>query len=325
MNTLFIDQYNGQISKSGEVLTLKDYQNTEIKLLDIDDIIVLSRATFTTPAIHFLMDKKIYIHFLTQDAKYKGSIIPPLGKNINLRVIQYKAYDNKRLYLAKRFIYGKVKNQITMLYRWQKIYDKFLQTEIDQIKAIKDKILDSESIDELMGYEGIISRIYFEGFRKVIPEEYSFNSRTRRPPKDEINTLLSYTYTIFLTKCISSLNTTGLDPYLGFLHSYTYGRPALALDMLEEIRPIADAFILNLIRNNEIEKNDFCKKLDVYYLNDDIRLKYFKKIKERFERQTSHPLSNGKIPFQKVILLQSRMLVKYLIGDYNDYIPYTFK
>ncbi|CDF59224.1 CRISPR-associated endonuclease Cas1 [Thermobrachium celere] len=324
MNTLFIDQYNGQISKSGEVLFLKDI-NTEIKLLDVDDIVILSRATLTTPAVHFLMDKKIYVHFLTQDAKYKGSIIPPLGKNINLRVIQYKAYDSNRLYLAKRFIFGKVKNQITMLYRWQKIYNKFLQTEIDEIKSIKAKILEADNIEELMGYEGIISRIYFEAFRKVIPEEFTFNSRSRRPPKDEINALLSYTYTIFLTKCISSLITAGLDPYLGFLHSCVYGRPALALDMLEEIRPIADAFVLNLIRNGEIEKGDFEEKLGAYYLNSDARLKYFKRIKERFERQTSHVLAKEKIPFQKVILLQSRMLVKYLIGDFDEYIPYTFK
>lgn len=271
------------------------------------------------------MDKKIYVHFLTQDLKYKGSIIPPIGKNINLRVIQHKAFDTKRLYLAKRFIWGKVKNQITMLYRWQKIYNKFLQTEIDEIKSIKDKILNSDSIEELMGYEGIISRIYFEGFRKVLPEEFIFNTRTRRPPKDEVNALLSYTYTIFLTKCISSLISAGLDPYLGFLHSCVYGRPALALDMLEEIRPVADGFVLNLVRNNEIEKCDFDEKLGAYYLNSEARLKYFKKIRERFERQTSHALSNSKIPFQKVILLQSRMLVKYLIGDYNEYIPYTFK
>ncbi|WDC85660.1 CRISPR-associated endonuclease Cas1 [Caloramator sp. mosi_1] len=142
--------------------------------------------------------------------------MPPLGKNINLRVKQYKIYEGNRLYLAKRFILGKVKNQITMLYRWQKIYGKFLQTEIDEIKSIKGKILEVESIDELMGYEGIISRIYFEGFRKVIPEGFVFNYRSRRPPRDEINALLSYTYTIFLTKCISSLITAGLDPYIGF-------------------------------------------------------------------------------------------------------------
>ncbi|WDC85201.1 CRISPR-associated endonuclease Cas1 [Caloramator sp. mosi_1] len=95
--------------------------------------------------------------------------------------------------------------------------------------------------------------------------------------------------------------------------------------MLEEIRPIADAFVLNLIRNEEILKEDFEEKLGAYYLDSDARLKYFKKIRERFERQTSHVLSKEKIPFKKVILLQSRMLVKYLIGDLNEYIPYTFK
>ncbi|AEM74225.1 CRISPR-associated endonuclease Cas1 [Caldicellulosiruptor acetigenus] len=328
MQTLFIDTQEGQLGKKDERLIFKNYSTGEerdIKILDIHDIVVLGRATITTPAIHLLMEKKVPVHYVGLDGKYKGSIIPALGKNINLRILQYKLDSGKKLELSKLFIAGKVKNQITMLFRWQKNYGIRLEEEIEQIKKIKKKLPSAQDIAELMGYEGAISKIYFEGFKKVLPPEFCFEERNRRPPRDVVNALLSFTYTIFLTQCITGAFLSGLDPYFGYLHSNVYGRPALALDLLEEIRPVADAFVLSLLRNEQLNNENFENKFGGVYLTDEGRRTFLRKIRDRLERQSSHILMKGNITFQKTVYLQFKVLVKYLIGDIERYIPLTYK
>lgn len=254
--------------------------NEKIPYFKIDKFILWGNQNVTSGALNLAFEKGIDIIFLTSFGKFKGKIEGKKSKNIYLRLAQYELWreENCKLKIAKEVIYGKIKNQIALL--------KYYNIKIE-VKNIIDRITCVSNIKELMGIEGIISKIYFSKLGSVITnKEFEFNGRNRRPPKDEINALLSLTYSLTLNYIIVGLEKVGLDTYLGFLHSIKYGREALALDILEEFRQgFCDKFVIKILNRREFKKSDFTENEEVgYRLTDSAFRKYLKKFNIEIEK-----------------------------------------
>lgn len=289
------------------IITLKDKSIIEVPDYKVNVINIFGNNQITTQAIDLAMKNGIDINFLSVNGSFKGRISSKVSKNISLRLKQYSFFQDEevKLSLAKVIAKNKIYNQYKLL--------SYYGNKIEQIIDIANKIDDAESIDEVMGYEGIGSRIYFESLGKIFPKEFGFKGRSRRPPKDEINALLSLTYQMLLSRIIGQLEIQGLDTAIGIMHSIKYGRESLALDIIEEFRQgFCDFFVLKLINRKQIKKDDFEVRDDEgYYLNEESLKLYLRNFNEEYKM------------IENTIREQVTLLRKVIeVGD--TYKPYTF-
>jgi CRISPR-associated protein Cas1 len=179
----------------------------------------------------------------------------------------------------------------------------------------------------LQGYEGNGTAHYFNCFQHLLNEPDLFNGRTRRPPRDPVNALLSYGYTILLNQIISAICTVGLDPYIGYLHTSQYGKPALALDLMEEFRPlIVDSVVISIFNNNILQRKHFQEELGgAYRLNDYGRRTFLTKLEARFDETITHPTFNYKATYRRSLELQARLLAKTAMGEIPAYPPFIVR
>ncbi|MEI6046660.1 MAG: type I-D CRISPR-associated endonuclease Cas1d [Chloroflexota bacterium] len=180
----------------------------------------------------------------------------------------------------------------------------------------------------LLGSEGAGSAAYFGVFAQLIKcgWTHGFSKRVRRPPTDPVNAMLSYGYTILTSQVASLVSGVGFDPYIGFLHSSRYGRPALALDLMEEFRPlIVDSVVLTLLNNHQLEEADFQQELNSYRMTDAARKIFLQKYEERMQEEITHPLFGYKVSYRRCIELQARLLSKHLLGEVSDYVPFVVR
>ena len=208
--------------------------------------------------IKLFLDRGTEVHFVSRAGKYYGSLQPALTKNSVLRIAQHKAYQDAELRLkyARLFVQGKLSNMRTMLLRYNReLKEAQLDEAVLRIKALIKNILPVTSLNSLMGIEGAASREYFRVFNYLIKEHipFDFQHRSRRPPGDPVNALLSLAYTLLTKDMVAAVSIVGYDPYIGFLHRSDYGRPALALDLIEEFRAIiADSVVLTVLNKGII-------------------------------------------------------------------------
>ncbi len=183
-------------------------------------------------------------------------------------------------------------------------------------------------LGSLLGCEGAGSAAYFGVFGRLIKCDWShgFSRRVRRPPTDPVNAMLSYGYTILTNQLNSAVTSVGLDPYIGCLHSSRYGKPALALDLVEEFRPlIVDSVVLTLLNNRQLEAQHFEKELNGYRMTDAARKLFLQKFEERMQEVIIHPLFEYKVPYRRCIELQARLLGKYFMGEVSEYVPFVVR
>ena len=183
-------------------------------------------------------------------------------------------------------------------------------------------------LGSLLGCEGAGSAAYFHVFDRLIKcdWEHGFSKRARRPPTDPVNAMLSYGYTILTGQVASALAAVGFDPYIGYLHSSRYGKPALALDLMEEFRPlIVDSVVLNLLNNRQLEAKDFVSELNSYRMTDTTKRLFLEKFEDRMQEVISHPVFEYKVTYRRCIELQARLLAKYLTGEVPQYTPFVVR
>ena len=179
---------------------------------------------------------------------------------------------------------------------------------------------------QLLGYEGSGSAYYFGVFEKLLKQELGFRKRVRRPPTDPVNAMLSLGYVLLANQVASAVNVTGLDPYVGFLHGAKYGKPALALDLMEEFRPlVVDSVVLSLVNTKAIKAKDFTETLGAYRLTDGGRKVFYQKFEERLNTTIQHPTFDYKVTYRKAIEVQTRLLGKWLVGEVEQYIPFVVR
>jgi CRISPR-associated protein Cas1 len=319
-----------------------------IPLIKIDDVVVTGEVTLTASALILLLERNIDVSFLGYYGQFKGRLSPPFSKNAMLRLAQYQAHDDmlKRCELARQFVVGKLSNQRTLLQRYHRRQSETeLTRAIDQMGASLhqlatlslDKIesgpplqsgdhrVAATPLELILGIEGRGSAAYFRNFGQLINdrERWPFAGRTKRPPTDPVNALLSFGYSLLANRVASMVQLVGLDHFIGYLHSSFYGRPSLALDVMEEFRPIiVDQMVLTLLNKRILGPDDFVSEPGGHRLKDERRKLFFTAFEERLNEEITHPIFDYKTNYRRCIELQVRLLGKCLTGEIKSYPPF---
>jgi CRISPR-associated protein Cas1 len=322
-------------------------RNQRIPLIKIDEVIVTGEVTLTASALHLLLERDIEITFLGRYGQFRGRLSPPFSKNAVLRMAQYRAHQDmpKRCELARRFVIGKLMNQRTLLQRSQRRQaDADMRQAIEQIGTLLQQLaalpvdrpvpaqrlvggdnrIAGTPLETILGIEGAGSSAYFTCFGKLLadPQQWPFPGRVKRPPTDPVNALLSFGYALLTNKVASVVQMVGFDHYIGYLHSSFYGRPALALDLVEEFRPtIIDSVVLNVLNHRILNTDDFVVELGAYRLKQAKRTVFFTKLEERLNEEVQHPTFGYRTTYRRCLELQARLLAKYLTGEIETYPP----
>ncbi len=318
-----------------------------IPLVKIDEVVVLGEVTLTASAMHLLLERDIEITFLGHYGQFKGRLSPPFSKNAILRLAQYRAHQDMttRCELARRFVIGKLSNQRQRLQRYNRVrqdaeVSRVIKQLTDMIQGLAtmslqrsagmrplvsgDHRVEGTALETILGMEGAGSAAYFRCFGKLLsdPRQWPFPGRVKRPPTDPVNALLSFGYALLTNKVASAVQLVGFDHYVGYLHSAVYGRPALALDLMEEFRPIiVDSVVLTILNNRMLTPADFVVELGAYRLKDEKRTIFFTKLEERLNEEIEHPIFGYKTSYRRCLELQARLLAKYLTGEIDEYPP----
>lgn len=333
MGTVYITNPDAFIGKTDERLKVRAEKKTllDVPLIKVEGLVVLGRATVSQAVVMELLERKIPLSFLTQSGRYLGRLEPELTKNIFIRRAQWQAAGEtaQAIHIVQAIIRGKLKNYRNTLLRSQRDNGIDLSKVIAQLEEAIAPIHQTQSIDSLRGLEGAGSAAYFKGFPALIRStDFTFRKRVRRPPTDPVNALLSLGYALLRHDIQSALNIVGFDPYLGYLHVERYGRPSLALDLMEEFRPlVVDAVVLSAINKKAIARQHFeseplshAVSLTKEGLHTFLRL-YEQKKQSSFK----HPVLKRKCTYQESFEIQARLLGKYLMGETSQYPPLVLK
>ena len=338
-NVLYVDEQGCAIKKTGKRLLVVKENDVlrDIPLIHLGQVVISGNVNLTTPAMQTLLHEGIPVVFLSAYGRYHGALTPQVSRNSLLRRAQHHVAGNEAqcLGLSKAFVRGKLVNMRTMLQRrkWQATdsSDPALEPLLANIKAMQamEKRIDrAPELSELLGIEGNASASYFRSFGFMLKKEmgFDFQRRSRRPPADATNALLSFAYSLLTADLMSAIQTVGLDPYVGFFHQLKYGKPSLALDLMEEFRPIvADSVVITLINNRRIKPEDFTQSHGGWYLKDRCRKVFYAAYETRKNETITHPVFKYKLTFRRAMELQVRLLAKYLTGEIEQYAPLTIR
>ena len=331
MTTLYLNEQQSIVKKRDEYLLIiyPDKRKTEIPLIRVSQVVVSGDVTLTTPALHALLERGIDISFLSFYGHFRGKLQPPLSKNAAIRNAQFRvhAHQQQALQIAQANVRGKLANMRTMLLRANRqVQSDEIVIAAQHIQQMMARIEESKAVGALLGIEGNGSAAYFRVFGKILREPFQFTHRRRRPPTDPVNAMLSLGYTLLGHQVASAIHVVGLDPYTGFLHQFRHGRPSLALDMMEEFRPlIVDSVVLNICNHRLLAANDFQEELGVVYLKPEARKKFYGKFEERLQEEIQHPRFEYRTSYQRCIELQVRLLGKHLMGEIASYPPFIVR
>lgn len=339
LNTLYITSEDSYLALDGENIVVLDKEK-EVGRLPLHNLegIVSFGYRGTSPALMgACADRNISLCFVNPGGRFLARVTGSVKGNVVLREKQYRTSmdEDSSLEIAKNCITGKVYNARWVLER--SIRDHSMQIDVEKVKhasiLLKDaalRIRNSESKDRLRGYEGEAASVYFSVFDELIlqqKKDFCFSGRSKRPPTDNVNAMLSFVYTLLTNNIAAALETVGLDPYMGMLHTERPGRVSLALDLIEELRPVlADRFVLSVINKKIIQRGDFLKKENgAVLMKDDARKRFLSEWQNRKKEMLTHPYLQEKIEWGMVPYVQSMLLARYLRGDLDEYPPFLWK
>ncbi|HSI86601.1 MAG TPA: CRISPR-associated endonuclease Cas1 [Candidatus Methylacidiphilales bacterium] len=342
--TLYLNTPGTYVGRSGEVLRIKDKDKEkpldEVRISDIAHVCLFGNIQITTQSIQTLCDNEIPITYFSSGGWFYGITRGHGLTNIYSRIQQFTsaASPSACLALATTLVSGKIRNQRTMLMR---NHIEPPAAVINKLKTAIDYALAAQSLPELLGMEGAAASLYFQNFAGTIKAEspqgklsgstggisginFHFDKRNRRPPRDPVNALLSLSYSLLAKECTLAALSVGLDPYLGFYHQPRHGRPALALDLMEEFRPIiADSSVLTCLNNNMLGEQHFITAGNAVNLTPAGRRIFFQTFEKRINSLVTHPVFDYKVSYRRAIELQARLLARVLTGEIPRYIPFT--
>lgn len=339
LNTLYITNSDYYLSLEGETVTvLSDKKKIgKIPLHNLESIITCGYMGASPALMGKCAQEGISIIFLSRNGKFLARIVGEQYGNVILRKTQYRVSEceEESLKLAKCFIMSKLYNSRWILER--AIRDHKLRVDTEALKraslTLKNSLNSSyecKSMDSLRGIEGEAASIYFGVFNELIlqqEEDFSFELRSRRPPLDRVNALLSFAYVLLTSMCTSALESVGLDPYVGFMHTIRPGRKSLALDLVEELRSVfADRFVITLINKKIILSKNFIEQEDgAVLLNDEGKKIFFKYWQQKKLEVIEHPYLKEKVEWGMVPYVQALLLSRYLRGDLDSYPAFFWK
>lgn len=339
LNTLYITQEDAYLTLKGETVVVQVEQEKigQIPLLNLEAITTLGYAGASPALMGYCAKNNIHLTFLTRTGRFLARTTGKSQGNVLLRKEQYRISDSEQrsIEIARNMIFGKISNQ-----RWQlerAIRDYPMRVDLELLKNTSLRLKESmkslmrcPDLETLRGIEGQAASDYFKCFNEMIlnqEEDFKFTKRSRRPPLDRINALLSFSYSLLASEVAGALETVGLDAYVGFLHRDRPGRISLALDVMEELRPIiADRFVITLINRKEVKATDFIiKENGAVLLTDSARRDFLKKWQQRKTETLTHPRLKEKISWGLVPHAQALILSRHIRGDSEEYAPFLWK
>lgn len=320
---LYIQDQGAYVGKDGERLKITPVKSSAVMvpLIQVSQVCLLGNVQVTSATIRELANRNIPVCHFSFGGWFNAITTGMSHKNVELRMAQFRTASDPRaaLTVARGFIAAKMKNCRTLLRRHA---DEKYKPELDRLADYIQRADRVESLESLMGMEGMAAKVYFAGFARLIRggEEFQLEGRNRRPPTDPVNALLSFVYALLVKELTITLQAVGFDPHLGFLHQPRYGRPSLALDLAEEFRPlVGDSVVLTLINNEEVSPKSFVKRAGSVALTDNGRKAVIAGFERRLETEITHPIFGYKISYRRVFEVQARLLSRVLLGELEEY------
>ena len=331
---LYVQARRAKVSKSGEtlVVTVEDAEVATARLEETSQVVVMGNVYLTTPCLHELMWRGIPVTWHSYGGWFFGHTTGNGHKNVELRTAQYRASFDERtcLRFARGLVSAKIQNCRTLLRRnWKR--DESSNPVLVDLKSDSRRALRADSLPELLGVEGAAGARYFRSFAAMLHEadsgaefKFDFETRNRRPPKDPVNALLSFAYSLLVRSWTVTLAAVGFDAYRGLYHQPRYGRPALALDLMEPFRPlVADSVVVQVINNGEVRPNDFKTAAGSVNLTADGRRRFISAFERRLGHEVVHPLFGYRVSYRRLMEMQARLFGRFLLGELPEYPNFT--
>ena len=329
MPTLYVTEPGAQIEKEyGRFLVTKgDDVLLAVPAVRVSQIVLVGSVDVTTPALSALLRDGIGLTLISATGELLGRLVPAESRHIPLRHAQYdRARDPAFcLTVSRGYVRGKLHNCLRLAQRWARTRPQVEALHIERIAQMAPGVAEAPDLETLRGLEGQASRSYFAAFRQALQREAGFEKRVRRPPTDPVNALLSLGYTFLTDNLMTACEIVGLDPYDGFFHADKYGRPALALDLMEEFRAVVvDSAVLNLVNRHILTAADFQSAP-----GGGVRLKqagmreFCRHYSARINTPVIHPSIGRRLTYQKCFEVQAQALRQVIEGKQKEYVPFT--
>jgi CRISPR-associated protein Cas1 len=345
LNTLYVTTQGAYLARDGETVLVRVEQETKLRvpIHTLGGIVCFGQVSCSPPLMGLCAERNVAISFLSEHGKFFARVQGPVSGNVLLRREQYRRADSEEFSakIAQAVVVAKVANCRTVLLRALRDHSDSIAPE--QVSALEtaaarlahlldDPALRNQDValDAVRGREGDAARTYFEVFDHLVTaqkEDFFFHERSRRPPLDNLNGLLSFLYTLLVHDVTAALETVGLDPAVGYLHRDRPGRPSLALDLMEEFRPVlADRLALSLVNRQQIRGKGFTKtETGAVMMDDATRKEVLVGYQKRKQEEIQHPFLGEKVEVGLLPYVQAMLLARYLRGDLDGYPPFFWK
>jgi len=331
---LYVQKAGAYVRKDGAqfIIELDREKIAEARLEEVSQVVLFGHSTLTTPALHECMRRNIPVTYSSYGGWFLGHTIGTGHRNVEARTAQYKrSFDTGAcLKIARGIVAAKIANCRTLIRRnWKGAEGedaKATSVLLNDMKGDMGNANRADTIESLLGIEGAAASRYFQNFQNMFKSQaesqysFDFTGRNRRPPKDPVNAMLSLAYAMLSREWTVAISAVGLDPYRGFYHQPRYGRPALALDMMEPFRPlVADSTVITAINTGEVKPSDFITAAGSCNLTDSGRKRFIAVFERRMIQEITHPIFGYRISYRQLLEVQSRLLIRHLLGEIPDY------
>lgn len=327
---VYIQEQGSSVSvRGGRLEIFKDKERLDsLRLIDVVQVCLQGNVNVTPQAMRELLSREIPVCWFSYGGWFSGMAQGLPGKNIDLRRAQFTASPERALLIARRMVEGKIRNSRTLLRRNSR---DDVADEVASMGRLAGQTAGASGFPTLLGLEGVAARIYFTSFSHMLTpdtdlslQQFDLNGRRRRPPPDPVNALLSFTYALLVKDLTTTLAAVGFDPYFGVFHRPRFGRPALALDLAEEFRPlVAESVVIQVINNGEVTGRDFFSRAGGCQLQKEGRRTVIRAYERRMSHEIRHPLFGYRVSYRRAIDVQARLLAALLLGEVDDYTPFV--
>lgn len=338
LNTLYVLTPESYLFCRNENICIRigEHEKLCVPALTIDSIVCFGKMTVSTPLLQYCAEHGISVTFVTETGRFMGRFYGSVSGNVLLRKRQYESLneDTFRKQLVRSVLLAKLRNCKLVLIRAARSakneeVGQALTEGVAQLGQAVEKLLLCEDVDSMRGIEGAAATVYFSRLDNMLwgnPGGFRFESRSRRPPRNEVNAALSFTYMLLTSQIQSAMETVGLDPAAGYLHTLRPGRPSFALDLIEELRaPLCDRFVISLFNKGQLSASDFEKNEEAVYLNERGRRTLLSAWQRRKQEEIIHPFLGEKVQIGMIPYAQAMLFARVLRGDLDAYPPFAWR
>ena len=336
MPPLYLVQQNTKIRIRNRRVQVEDdtveppKELVSLPLAQVEQVVIYGNVGLPTPAIDAVLEQNVDVIFLSQRGEYRGRLVGNVTPHVPLRRAQYARTGEPGfvLEMAKCFVTAKLAHQRALLQRHNRERsDPEIESVVEQMRVAIENVPRKTALSALLGVEGSAAAAYFRGLRRLFDPKWKFDDRNRRPPRDPVNVLLSFGYTLLAESASSAVQTVGLDPYAGFLHELAYNRPALGLDLLEEFRPVVDGVVLWCLNSGQLSLDDFSPGPPErpIVLETQGQRRFLQAYEQRMDAKFTHPLRQLQFPLRQCLIEQARQLANCITSGNPEYKSMGFR